>query len=76
MIIATGGYFVGKRGQDKRTVVEDEPENEKAVLRDEPKDNQVRGELGGADTRRPELHGHQAPTAELPTGIEEAEKMA
>jgi len=76
MIIATGGYFVGKRGQDKRTVVEDERENEKAVLDAEPKDNQARRELGGAEMRRPELHGQQAPTAELPAGLEEAEKMA
>ncbi len=49
MIIATGGYFVGKRGQDKRTVVEDKRENEKAVLDAEPKDNQARRELGGAE---------------------------
>ncbi len=76
MLIAAAGYFVGKRGRDKRNIAGDAPENEKTGFDVEPEDNQTRGELDSGHMRRPELHGQQAPTAELPTGIGEAERKA
>lgn len=56
--------------------MDDAPENEKPVFGVELEDNQARGEHAGGDMRRSELHGQQAPTAELPTEIREAEKKA
>ena len=77
ILIAAGGYFIGKRGRYQRAIADDDaPVNENTVFGVGLQDNQARREIDGEHVNRPELHGQQAPTAELPTWTGEAEEKA